>query len=174
MWDDLGNISRARRCFAVRLMDEIKADSRSGYYLIILFALFNTFTRVVDSWSFWGILTIQSTCSSYYIDVSLLHWACVLYHLSFRPRIMDAQLSLFSLKSRTFGLGQTSWADKFWGIWGIFRQTISTHLGKVSPLSLFSIIQPLFLQKTKPLYPHPKYWFGIGIWWIWDLVFVCP
>jgi hypothetical protein len=26
----------------------------------------------------------------------------------------------FSLKSRTFGLGQTNWADKFWGIWGLF------------------------------------------------------
>ena len=23
------------------------------------------------------------------------------------------------LKSRSFGLGQTNWADKFWGIWGI-------------------------------------------------------
>ena len=32
------------------------------------------------------------------------------------------------------------WADKFWGI---------------------SIIQPLFLQKTKPFYPHQKYLFGI-------------
>ena len=30
------------------------------------------------------------------------------------------------------------------------------------------IIQPLLLQKTKPLYPHLKYLFGIGIWiWIW-------
>ena len=28
--------------------------------------------------------------------------------------------------------------------------------------------QPLFLQKTKPIYPNPKYLFGIGIWiWIW-------
>ena len=26
---------------------------------------------------------------------------------------------------------------------------------------MFSIIQPLFLQKTKPLYPHPKHLFGI-------------
>ena len=69
----------------------------------------------------------------------------------------------FSLKSRIFGLGQTNQADKFWGIWGIFCQTISTHFGRVSPLSMFSIIQPLFLQKTKPLYPHPKYLFGIGI-----------
>ena len=28
---------------------------------------------------------------------------------------------------------------------------------------MFSIIQPLFLQKPKPSYPHPKYLFGIGI-----------
>ena len=60
-----------------------------------------------------------------------------------------------------------AWADKLgrklWGIWGIFGQTISTHFGTVSPLSTFSIIQPLFLHKTKPLYPHPKYLFGIGI-----------
>jgi hypothetical protein len=26
------------------------------------------------------------------------------------------------LKSRTFGLGQTNWANKFLGIWGIFYQ----------------------------------------------------
>jgi hypothetical protein len=39
----------------------------------------------------------------------------------------------------------------------------------VSPLSMLSIIQPIFLQKPKPLYPHPKYLFGIGIWiWIWS------
>ena len=57
--------------------------------------------------------------------------------------------------------GQTIWADKFWGIFGQF---ISTHFGKVSPLSMFSINQPLFLQKTKPLYPNPKYLFAIGIW----------
>ena len=35
--------------------------------------------------------------------------------------------------------------------------------GTVSPLSKFSIIPPLFLQKTKPLNPHLKYLFGIGI-----------
>ena len=27
---------------------------------------------------------------------------------------------------QTFGLEQTNWADKFWGTWGIFGQTIST------------------------------------------------
>ena len=55
------------------------------------------------------------------------------------------------------------WADKFWGNWGIFGQTIGTHFGTMCPLSRFSVIQPLFLQKTKPLYTHPKYLFGIGI-----------
>ena len=63
----------------------------------------------------------------------------------------------------SFGLEETNWSDKFWGIWGVFGQTISTHFGTVSPLSIFSIIQPLFQQKTKPLYPHAKYPFGIGI-----------
>ena len=57
----------------------------------------------------------------------------------------DYGCPIFSLKSRTFGLGQTNWANKFWGIWGIFGQTISTHFGAVSPLPMFSIIQPLFL-----------------------------
>ena len=63
-------------------------------------------------------------------------------------RTTDAQLqwSLFSLKSRTFGLGQTNWTDKFWGIWGIFGRTISTNFRTVTPLSMFSTIQPLFLQ----------------------------
>ena len=46
---------------------------------------------------------------------------------------------------------------------GAFGQIISNHFGTVSPLSMFSIIQPLFLQKTKPLYRHAKYLFGIGI-----------
>ena len=58
---------------------------------------------------------------------------------------------------------QNFWAGTLWGVWGIFRQTISTHFGTASTLSMFSIIQPLFLQKTKPLYPHLKYLFGIAI-----------
>ena len=74
--------------------------------------------------------------------------------------------SLFSSKFETFGLGQTIWADKFWGIWGIFSRFISTHFGTVSSLSMFSINQPLFLQKTKPLYPNRRNLFGSGS-WIW-------
>ena len=71
--------------------------------------------------------------------------------------------TFFHLNPEFFVHGQTNWADKFWGIWGIFGQFIRTHFGTVIPLSMFSINQPLFLQKTKPLYPHPKYLFGIWI-----------
>ena len=44
------------------------------------------------------------------------------------------------------------------GAFGVFLAELSAPV-----LVQFSIIQPLFLQKTKPLYPHPKYLFGIGI-----------
>ena len=39
----------------------------------------------------------------------------------------------------------------------------SPHFGTVSPLSMFSIYQPVFLQKIKPLYPNPKYYLGLGL-----------
>jgi hypothetical protein len=68
----------------------------------------------------------------------------------------------FFRKFQTFGLGQTNWAEKDGGIWGIFGQFISTHFHTVSRLSMFFINQPLFLQKTNPLYPNPKYLFGSG------------
>ena len=91
---------------------------------------------------------------------------------------MDAQRSLFSLKSRTFGLGQTNWADKFWGIWGVFGQTISTHFGAASPLSMYSIIQSLFLQKLSLYIHNAKIHLGLGFEFglqrIRDLAFVFP
>ena len=66
------------------------------------------------------------------------------YITSLRTRTMDAQWSLFSSKS--FGLWQTIWADKFWGIFGRF---ISTHFGTVSPLSI-----NLFMTSEPPKYPN--------------------
>ena len=74
----------------------------------------------------------------------------------------------FFQKSQTFALGQTFWAEIFWGNWGIFSCTISIHFGTVISLSMFSIIQPLLLQKTKSLYPI---WFEFGPQRIWDLAF---
>ena len=32
--------------------------------------------------------------------------------------------ALFSSKSQIFGIGQTIWADNFWGIWGIFGSLV--------------------------------------------------
>ena len=97
-----------------------------------------------------------------------------------QSRTTDAQWSLFPLKSRTFGLGQTYWADKFWGIWGIFGQTISTHFGKVSPcVPLFShyFYKKLSVYNLNSL---SKYLFGFGFEFefepqrIRDLAFICP
>ena len=55
---------------------------------------------------------------------------------------------------------------------------ISTRFGTVTPFSMFSINQPLFLQKTKPLYPNPKTYLGVEVEFgperIRNLVIVCP
>ena len=73
----------------------------------------------------------------------------------FFARTTDSQWSLFALKSRTFGLGQTNWADKFRCIWVIFGQTISTHFGTVSPCHYF--------YKKLSLYIHiPNIYLGLG------------
>ena len=58
------------------------------------------------------------------------------------------------------------------GAFGVFLANLSAPILILCPLSMFSINQPLFLQKTRPLYPNPKYLFGpqrIG-----DLAIVCP
>jgi hypothetical protein len=66
--------------------------------------------------------------------------------------------AFFHQNPKLFGLGRQIGQINFF-----FGQLIHTHFGTVSPLSMFSINHPLFLQKTRPLYPHPKYLFGIGI-----------
>ena len=55
-----------------------------------------------------------------------------------------------------------AWADKFWGIWGFIGQNYQ-HLFWFSESLVFHFMQSLFLQKTKPLHPHPKYIFEIEI-----------
>ena len=107
----------------------------------------------------------------------ILHWEwrLILYScfdLHSETGTTDTQREFFFRKSQTFGLGDTNWAEKFGGVCGIFGHFISTHFCTVSPFFMFSINQQLFLQKTKPLYPNPKYLFGIYI-WIRDLAFVC-
>jgi hypothetical protein len=99
----------------------------------------------------------------YLLSIVSCLFVCLIFLLQIIHGLRTPNEAFFPLKSRIFGLGQTNWADKLWGIWGMFGPTISTHFGTVSPLSMFSNIQPLFLQKTKLLHPHPKYLFWIGI-----------
>ena len=72
-------------------------------------------------------------------------------------------ISLFFIEIQTFW----AWADNILGHF-FFCQLSASFFGTVSPLSIFFIIRSLFLQKTKLLYSHPRYSFGIGIWiWLW-------
>ena len=66
---------------------------------------------------------------------SLLHKG-ILFQVKFIRTTDGHPENAFFQKSQTFGLGQTNWAEKCSGIWGIFGRTsdFSTHLGTVSPL----------------------------------------
>ena len=66
-----------------------------------------------------------------YTEISVSHVA----------RTTDAQWSIFSLKSRTFGLEQTNWADKFWSIWEFSAKLSAPILLQWVPLSMFFIIE---------------------------------
>ena len=57
--------------------------------------------------------------------------------------------AFFHGKPKLQGLGRKFGQINFFVIWGIFCQSISTHFGTMSPLSMFSINQPLFLKKEK-------------------------
>ena len=57
----------------------------------------------------------------------------------------------FFLNPKHFGLGQTFWGDIFCGIWGIFGQTISTHLGTETLVHVFHY-STIISTKNKPLY----------------------
>ena len=124
------------------------------------------FHRITNKEFFWH----QAECSqhdilSFWPYWEILDYYAVFLHVTQHGLRTPNEAFLSSSKSQTFRLGQTNWADKFWGIFGIFSQTISTYFGTVSPLSMFSIIQPLFLQKPETSYPHPNYLCdGILIW----------
>jgi hypothetical protein len=68
--------------------------------------------------------------------------------------------AFFHQNPKLLGLGRQIEQINFWAFERI-SALILVHT--VFPLSMFFIHQPLFLQKTKPLYPNPKYLFGIGI-----------
>ena len=88
-----------------------------------------------------------------------------LYKVRIYSQFLEAQIILVGVQHglRTPNEVFFHQNPKFWGIWGIFRQFISTHFGTVNPLCMLSTNQLLFLQKTKPLYRNPKYLVEIGI-----------
>ena len=65
--------------------------------------------------------------------------------------------AFFHQSPKLLSLGRKFGKINFWAF-GLFLADLSATI-----LSMFSINQQLFLQKTKPLYPNPKYLFGIGI-----------
>ena len=85
-------------------------------------------------------------------------------------RTTDAQWRLFHWNPELLGL-----ARQFRQInsleFGVFWAKLSAPIFRCpfwssESFSMFSIIQSLFLQTIKPLYPTPKCLFGSGI-WIW-------
>ena len=52
---------------------------------------------------------------------------------------------------------------------GAYSQFISAHFGTVSPLSMFSISQPLFLQKLSLYIQIPNIYLGLGFEFVKDL-----
>ena len=91
-----------------------------------------------------------------------------LFYRSLTPRTTDAQWSLFHWNPELLGLGRQIGQINSGAFGVLIGWIISTHFGTVSPLSMFNIplFNHYFYNKTKPLYPHPKYLFGIVI-WIW-------
>ena len=69
--------------------------------------------------------------------------------MSNRHGLRTPNQGIFHQNLKLFGLGQTFWADKFWVICDILGGFTSTHFGTVKHLSMFSINQPLPLQKLR-------------------------
>ena len=121
------------------------------------------------------IFTIYVLDSSFIEWIECNHSKCYTIAIWLTDRTTDAQWSLFSLKSKTFGLRQTNWSDKFWAF-GVF-------LAKLSAPSLVQWVPcPLFnhyFYKKLRLYIHiPNIYLGLGFKFglqrIRNLAFVCP
>ena len=70
--------------------------------------------------------------------------------------------AFFHQNPKLLGLGRQFGRIDFGGIWGIFRQIISTHFRALSPLSMFSIAQSLFLQKLSLFIQIQNIYLGLG------------
>jgi hypothetical protein len=69
--------------------------------------------------------------------------------------------AIFQEYLKLLGLGRQI-GLKRWGIWGIFGQTISTHFGTVSPLSIFPLINHYFYKKLSLFTQIPNIYMRFG------------
>ena len=123
--------------------------------------------------------------------LSLMMFSSFSSSLSFTPRIKGARVLVwptdydcpmkpFPLKFRAFGLGQTNWEDKFWGILDIYGQTISNLLVQWVPCLCFPSFNHFFYKKLSlyimihiPII-YLRLGFVFGPQRIRELAFVCP
>ena len=78
--------------------------------------------------------------------------------ITYPPTVYERPMKpFFHQNPKLMGLGRQFGQINFVAF-GVYLADLSALI-----LVLFSINQPLFLQKTQPLYPNPKYLFGIGI-----------
>ena len=105
-------------------------------------------TYVYKTWANFDRLSILFTIKAYLFDFRNV-WLMKQSKYDLDHGLRTPRKCFFFQKSRTFGLRQKFWAEIFWDNWGI------------------SIIQPLFLQKTKPSYPTSKYLFRIAYLLFW-------
>ena len=108
---------------------------------------------------------LENECTRYlhFVPITHITFCCVLVILFLlEHRLWTPNEAFFYWNPQLFGLGETNWAYEFWGNWGIFGQTISTHFVPCPHFSHYLTI--ISSKQTKPLYPHPKYFYEIGIW----------
>ena len=65
-------------------------------------------------------------------------------------RTLDTQYSFFLLKSRTFGLEQTNWANNFWGIWAKYKEAFSTLVESLLQMTCIDFTN-FFILASEPV-----------------------
>ena len=140
-----------------------------GYYILLFLAFLKIkeWIQITSSWQgkIGGISFIQIV--TYLKSLEQGSWPLVATDREVKYWLRQHGLrtpneAFFHQNPKNFGLGQTIWADQFWGVWGIIGWFGILVLWVPSPL--FSSNQPLFLQKTKPLYLNLPMFI-----WAWDL-----
>ena len=102
------------------------------------------------------------------------YFLCLMLQGCFTARTTDAQWSLFSSKSQTFGLGQTHF-----GSFGVFSANLSAPILVLwVPCPGFSLINHYFYKKLSLYIQIPNMYLGLGFEFgpqrIRDLAIVCP